>query len=127
MDKRQAMREGLVEVQPYNYRKFSVLKDELKIAIAEARKKYNVRIVLVSTQSGSGYHRSFIHRAYAEPVLLDYLFLEQAEAEEVKFENERIKIEEEYRCKLEDIEKRHRDFFEKVLIAKSNVKKREEK
>jgi len=124
MNKREAREQGLKEIHPYNFSGFSNNREELKLKIKELRKKYNVRIVLVST--GSGYNRYVENRAFAEPILCDYLFLEKAEEKAAKLEEERKRIDEEYRIKLEDLELKHLKFNREYLIAKENIEKRME-
>ena len=126
MNRRDAEAEGLVSINDNVYRNFwGGDKEKLKEVIKSYRKKYNVRIILVSTQTGSGYHRSFRNQAYAEPILIDYLVLEQEEAEKKELENERIKLETEYRLKLQDLEEKERKFFNKINFAMININERE--
>lgn len=134
MNRRDAEAEGLVSINDNVYHNFwGGDKEKLKEVIKSYRKKYNVRIILVSTQTSGGYHRSFRNQAYAEPILIDYLVLEQVEErkkklaeERIRLAEERIRLEEEYRIKLEDLEKRHKDLFEETMVARSNINKREE-
>lgn len=127
MNKREAQEEGLVLVNGNIYREFfsgSSHKEELKEHIKKVKKQYGVRIVMVTEANGSGYNRYIKHETYAEPILLDYLFLEKSEQEKASLERERIKLEAEYREKLNALESKEISFFTKCQIAAANIEAR---
>lgn len=127
MNKREAKEEGLVCVPGNIYHEFyngSSNKESLKEHIKNVRKKYGVRIIMITESSGSGFNRYVIHDTFAEPILLDYLLIEKAEEEKKKLENERIKLEAEYREKLNTLESKEIAFFTKLQVAAANIETR---
>jgi hypothetical protein len=122
MTSQEARENGLVCVPSGLYHDFSGHdKEKLKENIKIARKKYGVRIVLSSTTTGSGYHRSVRNEAYAEPIFLDYLMLERANEDTAILENERAKLEAEYQTKRDDLEGRFISLRTKLAVAANNV------
>lgn len=128
MNRREAKEEGLVLVNDNIYREFysgNSHKEALKEHIKKVRKQYGVRIVVVTEISGSGYNRYVKHETYAEPILLDYLFLEKAKEEKDALEKERIKLEAEYKIKLNELESKEISLSTRLQVASANVEKRE--
>ncbi|MCE5227854.1 MAG: hypothetical protein LLG05_18600 [Porphyromonadaceae bacterium] len=60
--------------------------------------------------------------AYAEPILLDYLFLEYAQVRKEEFEKERMQIIAEYEAKLRDQETKEEEFHTEFAAAEQRVK-----
>lgn len=130
MNRREAKEEGLVLVNDNIYREFysgNSHKEALKEHIKKVRKQYNVRIVMITETSGSGFNRYIKHETYAEPILLDYLFMGKAEEEKASLEKERIKLEAEYREKLNALESKEISLFTRLQIAAANIEARKVK
>lgn len=124
MNAREARNEGLVEISAYNFPEFSghsSYKEQLKEKIKETRKKYGVKIVMVPYQSGSGFSKYFSNKAFAEPILIDYLMLERANEDTTILENKRAELEAEYQAKRDDLEGRFISLRTKLAVAANNV------